>query len=217
MDVGSKKGDESGVPELEGYPRIKAEKKLGDEQFHQGKTNINLRILDFWRWAASDLVSNTMRGVLAEYIVASALGVADGTRIEWDAFDIITPDGIKLEVKTSAYLQSWYHKELSKIRFSIRQALAWDAHLNAFEEGAKRSADIYVFCLLKHKDKSTLDPLDLDQWDFYILPASRLNKAFPTQKSIGLASLLSLEPITASYHEIKGCVDFIAAHELNET
>jgi hypothetical protein len=28
---------------------------------------------------------------------------------------------------------------------------------------------LYVFCLLAHKDKSTLDPLNMDQWQFFVL------------------------------------------------
>ncbi len=189
--------------EPEGYAQIVAAKKNGEERFHWSGTTTNLSLLDFWRWSTSDLVSNTMRGILAEYIVASALGLTDGIRIEWDAFDIVTSIGIKIKVKTSAYLQSWSHKKLSQIRFSIRQSYAWDPIATMFEAEAKRSADIYVFCVLKHTDQNTLDPLDLDQWDFYILPASKLNKAFPTQKSIGLGSLLRLDPLVARYQEIK--------------
>jgi hypothetical protein len=28
---------------------------------------------------------------------------------------------------------------------------------------------VYVFCHLKHKDQHTIDPLKLEQWDFYVL------------------------------------------------
>jgi hypothetical protein len=31
---------------------------------------------------------------------------------------------------------------------------------------AKRQADVYVFALLAHEDRTTIDPLDLDQWKF---------------------------------------------------
>jgi hypothetical protein len=30
----------------------------------------------------------------------------------------------------------------------------------------KRHADVYVFALLAHTDKATVDPLSLDQWRF---------------------------------------------------
>jgi hypothetical protein len=49
---------------------------------------------------ASDLVSNSTRGVLAEFIVARALGLDTGVRTEWQAFDLETASGKKIEVKS---------------------------------------------------------------------------------------------------------------------
>lgn len=59
---------------------------------------------DFWRWAYSDFLSNTLRGVLAEYIVASALGCTEAPRREWHAYDLVTAGGIRVEAKSAAYL-----------------------------------------------------------------------------------------------------------------
>ena len=57
--------------------------------------------------------------MLAEFIVATALGIpTDGVREGWAAWDLTTPGGVRVEVKTAAYLQSWAQKELSKISFS---------------------------------------------------------------------------------------------------
>lgn len=39
--------------------------------FHGEDTGLS--VVDFWSWAYSDLLNNTDRGVLAEYIVHSAL------------------------------------------------------------------------------------------------------------------------------------------------
>jgi len=47
-----------------------------------------------------------------------------------------------------------------------------------------------VFCVLKHIDQATLNPLDLSQWEFYVLSTAVLNKAVPGQKTISLRSLL---------------------------
>jgi len=47
-------------------------------------------------------VGNVLRGVLAEFIVASDLGCISDVRQEWDAYDIETLDGIKVEVKSIA-------------------------------------------------------------------------------------------------------------------
>ena len=48
---------------------------------------------------------------------------------------------------------------------------------------------MYVFCLLAHKDKATLNPLDLDQWEFYVVPTAWLNEVLPVQKSVPLSFL----------------------------
>ena len=59
---------------------------------------------------------------------------------------------------------------------------------------------MYVFCLLHYQDKMTVDPLDMDQWTFFLLPTSVLDEKFPVQKSIGLASLLKMNPLHVTYN-----------------
>jgi hypothetical protein len=56
-----------------------------------------------------------------------------------------------------------------------------------------------VFCLLAHKDKTTVNPLDLSQWEFYVLNTKVLNDKVPLQKTISLSSLLKLNPAKANY------------------
>lgn len=100
----------------------------------------------------------------------------------------MTPEGIKIEVKSSAYLQSWFQKKLSKILFSTKPTLFWN---NANGEQAKekaRHADVYVFCLLRHEDKATVDPLNMNQWEFYVLATRELSE----YHSITLNSLSQL-------------------------
>ena len=45
-------------------------------------------LLNFWQWAYSDLVGNTERGAVAEYLVALACDIEDRLRIGWDAYDL---------------------------------------------------------------------------------------------------------------------------------
>lgn len=70
----------------------------------------------FWAWALSDLRSNTVRGMLAEY-VACAVGSRGRPRIDWDAYDVLTPRKVHVEVKSVAYLQAWGQPGQSKIIF----------------------------------------------------------------------------------------------------
>jgi hypothetical protein len=144
-----------------------------------------------------------MRGVLAEYIVACELGITTNTRLEWDAYDLKTKDGVKLEVKSASYLQTWTQSKISAISFDIAPTKGWNASTNEYSSEIKRQADVYVFCLLHHQEKSTLNPLDLDQWTFYLLPASVLNAKIPSQKKIGLSALLKLNPLQVSFGEIE--------------
>ena len=177
----------------------------GDEPLHSGGNPIRSgeTVLNFWQWSASDLIDNTQRGALAEYIVALAVGTADDTRRpEWASYDIKTPDGIKVEVKSSAYIQSWAQKKESTPRFSIRQAFAWDPDTDTYSDEKIRDSDIYVFCLHKHRDEETLDLLDVSQWDYYILPTARLEHEAKGQKTIGLASLERLGARKASFGQI---------------
>lgn len=153
-----------------------------------------------------------MRGVLAEYLVAQALGAAAGARVEWDACDVRTPDGILVEVKSAAFVQSWHQKRLSSLSFSIHPSHAWDSASNVTLAEQRRTAHVYVFCVLAHRDKQTVDPLILNQWDFYVLPTSVLNKKCPRQKTISLSSLLRLNPAAVKYQELSDAVRQAAAN-----
>jgi hypothetical protein len=167
--------------------KIPAALKTGTETLAEtGKT-----LLDFWRWNGSDLASNATRGRMAEFIVAVALGIdLSIPRDEWSAWDLTSPEGIRIEVKSSAYLQSWKQRNLSKIAFSIRPTRAWDGAAGGMADTPQRASDVYVFCLLKHKDKETLNPLDLGQWEFYVLPTNEVNRY--SSASISLTSLQKL-------------------------
>lgn len=189
------------------YPALEVERKSGAEAFHIEGDPLNLNLLSFWQWSSSDLVSNALRGVLAEYIVASALGENKTHRVEWDDYDIETTAGIKIEVKSSAFIQTWNQAKLSSIQFGIRPTANWDYQMNARSTENIRQADVYVFCLLAHKEQSTIDPLNMNQWQFYILSSDRLNQSVEAQKTITLSSLLRLHPIAATYFELPSAIE----------
>jgi len=163
-------------------------KKTGKEKFHAGNGAFEFELLEFWQWSASDLVSNAMRGILAEFIVAKALGIKTDVRNEWDSFDLEMPSGLKIEVKSAGYIQSWAQDKLSPIKFNIPKTSAWDANTGKYAKSKKRQADLYVFALLAHKDKSSIDPLNIDHWEFYVLKTSALDD----RKSISLSVLQKL-------------------------
>jgi hypothetical protein len=175
--------------------------KSGNEPFHINGQQLDHNLLSFWQWSSSNILSNALRGVLAEYIVSIDIGCEQPVREEWDAYDLITPDGIKVEVKSSSYLQSWEQKKLSTISFGIQPTRIWESS-NTYSEEAKRQSDVYVFCVLAHKDKDTVDPLNFTQWDFYVLATSVLDEKVGKQKSITLSSLLQLMPSKCEFGDI---------------
>lgn len=170
------------------FPAMEVRRKDGKESFVGLEPKRTLQ--DFWAWAFSDLVGNTERGKLAEYIVATAIGCHMETSPTWESFDLLSPEGIRIEVKTSAYIQSWAQKKFSTITFNIPQTRYWDG--TAYAEEKKRQADVYVFCVLKHRDQKTINPLDLSQWAFYAVATEKLDKTFGDQKTVCLNRLTAL-------------------------
>lgn len=173
---------------------LEATRLTGAEPFHRSGQHLGFDLRSFWQWACSDINGNALRGLVAEYLVGRAVGGDGGVRTEWHAYDVVTSSGLKVEVKTSAYLQTWKQEKLSAISFDIAPKRGWDAATNTMADTASRSANVYVFAVHSHKDKATLDPLDADQWEFYVLPAAVLDERVPGQKTIALSSLLKLRP-----------------------
>jgi hypothetical protein len=176
-------------PSVETFGMIKATLKSGNEQFHFAGRNAGFDLYSFWRWSVSDLVSNATRGRLAEFIVASAVKATSVVRSEWDAFDLETPSRLKVEVKSAAYVQSWFQKKLSSISFLCKATHGWNAETNCLTPDCRRWADVYVFALLHHRTQATIDPLDLEQWEFYVVGVDDLNERRRSQHSITLKSL----------------------------
>lgn len=175
----------------------------GNERFSLSGKPTNRRLLGFWQWAFSDLVGNIQRGRLAEYIVALAIDQEEWKRKDWDPFDLVTKNGIRLEVKSAAYIQSWPQPRPSPIRFGIAPTHAWEPETGRYHSKCERQADVYVFCLLHHLDRDSVDPLNLDQWKFYILPTEVLNNRAAQQRGISLSSLLKLGPANCGFNELE--------------
>ncbi|WP_195985134.1 hypothetical protein [Clostridium sp. D33t1_170424_F3] len=93
-------------------------------------------------------------------------------------------------------------KDLSKLLFRIQPTLGWDNKTNKFDSIKKRQADVYVFCVHNHVEQKTANPLDLKQWNFYLLSTRILNEKAGNQKSITLSSLLKIGAISCDYVEL---------------
>lgn len=185
----------------------------GNEEFTLRGIGTGLTVRDFWTWAYSDLIDNTQRGVMAEFLVYSSFKNTpppdSQMRANWLPFDVTSPSGRRIEVKSAAYIQAWTPENIfAQIRFDIGKKLAWDNVSASYSSEAKRNCDLYVFCVFTAKTKD-ISLLDLDYWDFYVLPTSVLNEKVPNQKGIALSSLLKLNPVKTDYAGLGNVIETI--------
>lgn len=134
------------------------------------------------------LVTNVLRGHVAEAIVALALEpqwrLCGGDYAGWD-FE--RADGFRLEVKQSAVMQSWPTNKPSKPIFDVAARTGyWQAGTQWIAE-AGRPAHLYVFAhhgiYADHADHR--DPA---QWEFFVVPTRHL----PDIKQAALSTISRL-------------------------
>jgi len=174
----------------------------GAERF----TGLDADVRDFWSYAMSDLRMNNTRGYLAEFLVAKAVG-APGLRIEWDAYDVLSPEGIRIEVKTAGYMQSWRQQAPSRINFIVKKAHTWSPEAG---ESLDKSlnADVYVFALQSAGDHDSYDMLDLSQWSFFV--ASRAVLEASGVETFSLRKLESLGVAQVGFAELATTIRSVA-------
>ena len=164
----------------------------------------------FRKWACGDLVSNSNRGVFAEWLVGVALGVVDGglPRKEWDSCDL-RYGGIAIEVKAAGLSQVWPQTQNSTPRFSVKpQKMAWDAATNVWEtyDPPRRTADLYVFCLHEATPANNANVADPSCWKFWVVSTDTINDNLGEQASLGIATLNRLAP-PVEWRALKAAVD----------
>ncbi len=112
-------------------------------------------------------------------------------RVGWDNYDVESPEGIRIEVKASAYLQSWAQRRLSAIRFAGLSGLSWDAKEGWGEEREIR-ADVFVFAIQACEDQSHYRALDIAQWVFHVVGAPTVREH--GSRSVGMSFLKKHAP-----------------------
>jgi len=157
-------------------------------------------VVDFWQWAYSDLLQNTTRGVLAEYIVAVLLGLDDKPRNPWTSYDLKFTNGKTVEIKTMSRLQAWAQKELSVPKVVISPKRSWNPETGMMEKIPSLNADYYIICYFKAEKHSTADSLDITQWEFYVLNREKVETILKQTKSISLKTLkrFCIKPVMAN-------------------
>jgi len=135
---------------------------------------------------AGPLITNVLRGLISEAIVAAALEPEwRWCSADYSSWDFDRADGVRLEVKQSAVRQTWASDSAppSKTSFDIAARKGrWEGASWIEEPG--RHAQIYVFALHGVGDE-TADHCDPAQWEFFVVRASDL----PQTQRIGTAAL----------------------------
>lgn len=167
----------------------------------------SLTLGDFWAWAYSDLLTNTVRPIYAEFLVTAALGDIDTPREEWADVDVTYKTGgrtLAVEVKSAGYLQTWGQKEYSKIIFDIEKKRRWNPIANTHDGIPVRAADCYVFCVYEELlDKNPKYVLDIHRWSFYVVSTDDINKTFGDQKKVSLSGIQTLCPESVRYKHLR--------------
>lgn len=135
------------------------------------------------------LVVNSLRGLVSETIVAAALEPEwECCSEDWGGWDFGRDDGLRLEVKQSADLQTWTKAIPGRnvARFDIKARTGRRVPDN-WQTVAYRAAHIYVFAHHFVSDDNA-DHCDPNQWRFYVVAACDL----PSGKEIGIRPLEKL-------------------------
>jgi hypothetical protein len=101
-------------------------------------------------------------------------------------------------------------KQFSKPSFNIGKTKAWDYIENTYEVESKRQADVYVFALLSHKDKKTLNPIDTSQWEFYVLSTKEIDEKLGDSKQVSLNTLIKINAIKCDFSRLLFCISNIS-------
>ena len=188
----------------------------GHEEFTFDGVSLGSELIDFWRFRYSNIYD--IQGALAEFIVAKALGhtKADNTDF-WTLWDITYHD-LRIEVKETSYYHPWNKDgKVSESRsFGITKANSRYAESATgtvaadFQNKYERQNDLYVFCLNTGNTPEESYPLNLNHWEFYVIPTRVINETCGDRKTITLRNVRKLAP-ALRYDQIKAAVDSFRA------
>ena len=184
------------------------EKMTGKEKFELDGKSLGFDFKDFWEFQYSNIYN--MQETIAEFLVAKALGLDDSYNTGyWTLFDVFYRD-TRIEVKQTSYYHPWNEGgKVSQIRtFGITKANS-NYEGNGGENKYERQNDIYIFCLNTGDTKETSYPLNLNNWEFYIVPTAFINEHCGNNKTISLNRIRNFGFRAFRFDEIKAEVDRI--------
>lgn len=180
----------------------------GKEKFTFDGKDTGFDMLDFWRFQFSNIYN--LQEYIAEFLVAKALGINEAYNTEyWTLYDIPYREK-RIEVKQTSYYHPWNKdgKVSSQRYFGITKANS--SYEDSSEENRyERYNDIYVFCLNTGNTKEESYPLNINNWEFYIVPTSFINEHCGDNKTISLSRIRNMGFVAKRFDEIRAEIDDI--------
>ena len=166
------------------------------------------------RFYSQPLIDNVYRGDYVETLILFALGEGWDAVGGWGSWDLEKGvDGVRVEVKQSAALQTWHRptsSQKSPPSFDIAPRTGYttaEAVWVDLPAGERvRFADIYVFAWHPEENPDSADHRRAEQWQFFVVPEHRL----PDQKTISLNPLQKLAT-AVTYDQLAATVEKVAA------
>ena len=181
----------------------------GKEAFLFEGEAVGFNFLDFWKFHYSNIYD--LQDKIAEFIVSKALSVNEAQNDQyWTLWDVSYRNK-RIEVKETSYYHSFNQEgKVSKQRvFGITKANgSYDPAKSGNSEFCRQN-DVYVFCLNTGDTRESSNPLNLNNWEFYIVPTVVINEKCGNNKTISLGRIKSLGFSAKRYDEIRTEIDKI--------
>ena len=178
----------------------------GQEQFTLDGNPAGFSVLDFWAFQHSNIWD--VQEEIAEFIVAKALGQdMPYNKNGWTLWDMNYREK-RIEVKETGYYHSWRTdgKVSQQRTFGITKA--YSRYKDKTSEFMRQN-DIYVFCLILGETKEASNPLVLENWRFWVVPTSTINRLCGDNKTISLGRVKRITGLKEGlgYWELREAVD----------
>ncbi len=189
---------------------------------------------DYWAWAYSDVDTNVLRAVYAEWLVGTALECVEGIRPSWTPWDLDYGES-KIEVKSTSYLPNWgrlvdgphasrrrehevpekrprggsrtFDIKATTANFPADPAVLFGPNADYYHNPeVKRWADIYVFAYYAERDTARYSSLHVDGWRFYALSTPEVAQHFGTQERVALGRVQAVAR-EVEYEGLRATVD----------
>ena len=178
---------------------------LTEKKFIYNDQKMNFGIIDFWLYKYSNIWN--LQEYIAEFIVEKALEINKSHNTDsWTLYDILYRN-TRIEVKETSYYHPWNENGKISNQRNFGITMANSSYENSNDSNKfERQNDIYVFCLNVGNTKEESNPMNLNNWEFYIVPTKTINSLCGENKTISLGKVKKSAK-KVEYFEIKNYID----------